>query len=146
MKEYRDNRGFTLVEVLVALAILAIGIMGVTVMVPRALEQGRKSVALTRSANQAESTFSQYRAKGFRSMYGTPGDKSTLAGVAGENIAKTAEIYRTYGWQDNPLVQSKMKFTQLQLPARSAGLYKMTVSVPLVGGGRSSYVTYLARE
>jgi len=143
-----EKRGFTLVEVLVSLAILGIGILGVTLMVPRALEQGRRAVALTRAANQAETMFSRYRAKGFRTMFGVPQrfrPPVLLPDITEDAIRKSAEIYRFYGWEESPLAKSKIKFTELHF-ARSAGLYKMTISVPLVGGGNSSYVTYLARE
>jgi len=139
------SRGFTLVEVLVALAILGIGILGVTTLFPVALRQGQRAAALTNAANYADQEFNKYLAKGFQGLYGTPQPwaEPPNSGVGYANIKTAAEAYRVYGIVDLPVRLVRADILKF---GRSAGLYKLSVSVPLIAGGDASFVTYLARE
>ena len=132
-----------MIEVLVALAILGIGILGVTTLFPYALRQGQRATGFTNAANYTEQEFSRYRAKGFQGLYGRPGGRTGPSLMAYANMSETAALYRIYGFDGLPVRLVKAEILNW---GRSAGLYKMSVSVPLIGGGETSFVTYMARE
>jgi len=132
-----------LVEVLVALAILGIGILGVTTLFPYALEQGQRAAALTNAANYTEQEFSRYRAKGYQGLYGRPWPAAASM-LAYANMNETVAQYRIYGFGDE--LPMRLVKAEILNWGRYAGLYKMSVSVPLIGGGEASFVTYMARE
>jgi len=143
MRQRNRRRGFTLVEVLVALAILGIGILGVTTLFPRALEQGRRAAALTHAANFADQEFSRYRAKGFQGMFGTPKPRHPLNLSAYDALSAASDAYAVYGFDKLPV---RLVRTEILHFGRASGLYKVCVLVPLMAGGDASFVTYLARE
>ena len=144
MRQQSKAHGFTIVEVLVALAILAIGILGVTILLPYAMEQGQRAAGLTFAANYSQEEFSRYRAKGFQSLYGRAGTWGGMQATSYQTLSQAAEAYRVYGFGDDiPIRLVKTEMLQFD---RSAGLYKLSVSVPLVAGGNAAFVTYLARE
>ena len=101
MRKTNKSAGFTLVEVLAALAILGIGILGVTTLFPRALRDAQRASALTNSANYAESEFSRYRAKGFQGLYGKP--RRYTDGLTYASVMSAARAYEIYGWGDEPI-------------------------------------------
>ncbi len=144
MRLLSKSRGFTLIEVLVALAILAIGILGVTTLFPYALQQTQRAAGLTNAANYTDQEFSRYRAKGFQGLYGRPGAWPGAALLTYANMSEAVEQYRIYGFGDSLPV--RLVRAEILNFGRSAGLYKMSVSVPLAGGGEASFVTYMARE
>jgi len=132
-----------LIEVLVALAILGIGILGATTLFPYALEQGQRAAGLTNAANYTEQEFSRYRAKGFQGLYGGPWPTAASM-MAYANMSETVAQYRIYGFGDE--LPMRLVKAEILNWGRYAGLYKMSVSVPLIGGGETSFVTYMARE
>lgn len=74
-KHTKKNEGFTLVEVLVASAILAIGLMGAATMISRSTIQDSRAYYTTRGSMMVEeflenATRMQYNALDFRDMTG----------------------------------------------------------------------------
>ena len=82
----RQEKGFTLVEVLVASAILAIGLMGVATMISRSTTQDSRAYYTTRASMMVEeflenATRMQYNVEDFRNMTGASVN-STIDGIA----------------------------------------------------------------
>ena len=80
-----QDRGFTLVEVLVASAILAIGLMGVATMISRSTIQDSRAYYTTRASMMVEeflenATRMQYDVEDFRDMSGDS-INSTIDGI-----------------------------------------------------------------
>jgi len=144
MRQQSRAHGFTIIEVLVALAILAIGILGVTILLPYAMEQGQRAAGLTFATDYSREEFSRYRAKGFQSLYGRTGTWQDMQTTSYQTLSQAAEAYRVYGFGDS--IPVRLVKTEMLQFDRIAGLYKLSVSVPLVAGGDAAFVTYLARE
>jgi len=82
----QQEKGFTLVEVLVAAAILAIGLMGVATMISRSTTQDSRSYYTTRASMMVEeflenATRMQHNVEDFRNMTGASVN-STVDGIA----------------------------------------------------------------
>ncbi len=93
----RKNRGFTLIEVLVALAILAIGVLAVVSVFPAALGNIRVAHQRTMAAELAEDTLGRVRMTGaaplFDGAYPLPvhwGTVTDLYGVHRLNVQPLA--------------------------------------------------------
>jgi type IV pilus modification protein PilV len=127
----KRNSGFTLLEVLIALAILAIGIIGAMQLFPASLRQSRVSAERTAAANLANSELGRLRAldvgRGFSSWL----DRNTL-----ETLSETERSYALYeGWQ-----------TTIQRAVGSQDTYRVTFAVQMQDGRREIFVTYVTRR
>ena len=134
MKRYRKRDGFTLVEVLIALAILGIGIVGVTVLFPAALHDIQRASGATVSAIYADSVIDDLRARGYQGLMAMSPGGTNVAPI----IARADETYRLYAEPDVKLIY---------LQSAAADLYAtVVVKVPLPDGRVERYVTYVARQ
>lgn len=124
-----NSRGFTLVEVLLAMAILLIAILGVAVLLPTALRQSTRAAQLTAATLEAESIVSRARRFGRADLRGfPPQDLVTLDSAA--------EIYSTYR---KPVVE-----LLYQIDAASDLYSTLRIEVELPDGGKQTFVTYVA--
>lgn len=61
----KRNKGFTLLEVVIALAILAIGLVGVLSLFPVGFQASRKASALTEATIQAQKQMETFKLEGY---------------------------------------------------------------------------------
>ena len=137
---YRRS-GFTLVEVLVALAILGIGILGVTVLFPRALRNTQRVSGMTAAAIYAETTADRLRAQGYRGVRyeaelylweqvegASPGSVSLGRLTAADLLYDNTDVRLLY-----------QVGTALEL-------YKVAITVPLRVQPQEEFITFMARQ
>ena len=132
MKTKSRRQGFTLVEVLIALAILGIGILGVTLLFPAAMRESRLASGDTIAAMYAESVVDMLRAQDYDTLEGDPGQHVLRI------IGRTDTTYRLY---EEPTVEIVYRMSAVN------ELYgTVVVNVPVSGGGTEQYLTYIARK
>ncbi|MFH0771853.1 MAG: type II secretion system protein [Candidatus Omnitrophota bacterium] len=66
--------GFTLIEIVISIAILAIGLLGVLSLFPVGFDAARRSVNLTQAAFYAQEKLAQVKKDGFPELTTTEGD------------------------------------------------------------------------
>jgi prepilin-type N-terminal cleavage/methylation domain-containing protein len=131
IKSKRGRRGFTLVEVLIALAILGIGILGVTLLFPAAMRESRLAGGETIAAMYAESVVDMLRAQGYEGMAPSAGSGLRILG-------RIDNVYRLY---EEPTVDIVYRLSAIN------DLYgAVVVNIPVSGGGAEQYLTYIARK
>jgi len=129
-----DTRGFTLVEVLIAMVILGIGILGVTVLFPRALRDTQVASGTTVASTYADTVVDQLRAQGY-----------TWLGGAYEPITPRADGFTL----DRFRVADRLyRETETTLRGMKSGLqlYQVVVTVPLTVGPKEQFITFIARQ
>jgi prepilin-type N-terminal cleavage/methylation domain-containing protein len=134
----KNNRGFTLLEVVIALAILAIGIVGTFKLFPRAVEQSRIAAERTTIASLAKSEMGRVKAGGVFSQ-GAEGLENFMTKWARENtlnlLDQAAQAYAMYS-STRSTVQ---RISGIDEPA----LYRVTYYVTLMDGREEKFVTYV---
>ena len=73
IQKKRTQKGFTLIEILIALSILAIGLIGIFSLFPVGMDAQQKSEVYTLAANLASKWVSTYQALGWREGYSVSG-------------------------------------------------------------------------
>jgi len=127
----RQKDGFTLVEVLVALAILTIGIVAAMQLFPASLRQTRAAAERTAAAHLANSELSRLRSIDVGQDFTRWLDRNTL-----DTLSATERSYALYnGWS-----------TTVQRVGASTDTYRVTFSVQMLDGRRESFVTYVTRR
>lgn len=126
------SAGFTLLEVLVALAILSTGIMAAMQLFPAALRQTHAAAERVAAANLASSELSRLRVLDVqRNDFLSWLDRNTL-----ESLDATGRAYALYdGW-----------FTTVQRTGGTSDTYRVTFSVQMMDGRRETFVTYVTRR
>ena len=129
----KKTRGFTLIEVLVAMVILAIGILGVTILFPAALRDSQRASSLTVAAVYAESVIDMLRAQGYRSI-------ATMwpTSQAIEILRRADETYFLYGETDVRVIYLVSAVNDLYAT--------VVVKIPFPDGRTEEYVSYIARQ
>ena len=122
------NKGFTLLEVVVALTILAVGIVAIMRLFPMSLRQSQVAAERTTVASLARYKLGEVRVGGV-------GDQ--LAAWAEENALKQLnEAQRAYelfeGWRST-----------VQRIGGDVDLYRITFSVRMFDGREETFVTYV---
>jgi len=131
IKSKRGRRGFTLVEVLIALAILGIGILGVTLLFPAAMRESRLASGETIAAMYADSVVDMLRAHGYEALAPSAGNGLRI-------IGRIDNVYRLY---EEPTVDIVYRLSAVN------DLYGAAViNIPVAGGGTEQYLTYIARK
>jgi prepilin-type N-terminal cleavage/methylation domain-containing protein len=127
----KRNGGFTLLEVLVALAILTGGIVAAMQLFPHALRQSRAAAERTAAANLANSELSRLRAIDIGHDFTSWLGRSTL-----DTLGHVEQAYALYnGWT-----------TTVQRIAGVGDTYRVTFSVQMFDGRRETFVTYVTRR
>lgn len=129
MRRPLDTRGFTLVEVLVALAILLTGIVAVLIMFPLSLQQARLAAERSVSSTAAQSVLSQVRATSAEALYN---DR-----LLPELLTQTRGATNIYGYG-----------TSVQRLSGAAEVYlqRVTFTVTLSNGRTESFTTFVAEQ
>lgn len=129
----RNARGFTLIEVLVAMVILGIGILGVTILFPAALRDSQRASGTTVAAVYADSVIDVLRAQGYRAIGQMWPESQQI-----EILRRADEIYRLYGEPDVRIIY---------LVSAANDLYAtVVVKIPFPDGRTEEYVSYIARQ
>ena len=126
MTTMRKHRGFTLIEVLVALAILAIGVLAVVSVFPAALGNIRIAHQRSMAAELAEDTLDRVRMTGARSLYEGPYGPLPALGTA-------ADMYRVHRVNVQPLAG-----------AGDTSLQRVLFMIDMQDGRRQTFVTYVS--
>ncbi len=126
----RQTAGFTLLEVMVALTILAVGIIAIMQLFPTSLRQSRIAAERTTVASLARTELGRVRAGGV-------GDR--LASWAAENALKElSDVQRSYAMYDS------WRAT-VQRIGGEVDLFRVTFSVKMIDEREEKFVTYVTR-
>jgi len=139
-----DTRGFTLVEVLIAMVILGIGILGVTVLFPRALRDTQVASGTTVSSTYADTVVDQLRAQGYSGLRQEAESKNLDWLRIGRNVGldRLTRTNLLYRGTDVRLRDA----TVLRNAEYTLQLYQVVVTVPLTVGPKEQFITFIARQ
>ena len=125
----KRQEGFTLLEVLIALAILIVGIVAIMQLFPSSLLQARIAAEKTITAELANSVVGQIRAASAEALYkdALPPGMLAVYGALGLYDGYTTTVDRLGG-------------------ASEVYLQRVTFTVQFPEGRRESFVTYMAQQ
>jgi prepilin-type N-terminal cleavage/methylation domain-containing protein len=129
----KRTQGFTLLEILIALAILGVGVLAVVQMFPLGLQQTRQAVQRQISAELAGSRLARLRAEGAEALLTTG------------NLAAASSIYDLYAGRHH-LVEGFEGTVQRMRGAANTYLQRVTFTVTMTDGSTQQFVTYVARR
>ena len=125
----RDSRGFTLLEVLIAVAILGVGIIAVMQLFPASMRQTQVANERVAATTVASSELSRLRALDLATEFDSWVDRNTI-----RTLNETERIYALYdGWR-----------TTVTRAEGSDDLYRVTFTVQMADGRNETFVTYVA--
>ena len=126
------QRGFTLVEVIVALTILSIGIIAIMRLFPTSIQQTRIAAERQQASFLAKTELGQLRAAG---------TGSGLSGWAAQNtfrsLAEAGGEYRG---------MYKSWTSTVKRVSSDVDLYRVTLNVEMFDGRRERFVTYVTEQ
>jgi len=126
------NRGFTLIEVIVALTILSIGIIAIMRLFPRSIQQTRQAAERQQAAFLAKTELGQLRAGGVG-----PGMNTWAAQNAFRSLTTAGGEY---------LGMYKSFSSNVVRVSRDVDLYRVTFNVEMFDGRRERFVTYVTQQ
>lgn len=139
MTTYEEKKGFTLVEVLVSLAILSIGIIAIMQLFPKSVRQARVAAERTSVASLAKTELGRVRAGGVFSQDGTSGFDRFISGWAARNALRSlTAAQRAYALYDSTRA-TVQRISGVDEPS----LYRVTYSVTMTDGRVEEFVTYV---
>ena len=127
----KKDSGFTLLEVLIALAILGTGIIAAMQLFPASLRQSRIAAERTKAANMASSELSRLRALDIGRDFGAWLDRITAQSQ--DRINSTYSLYE--GWR-----------TTVQRMPGATETYRVMFTVQLFDGREETFVTYVTKR
>lgn len=125
------NRGFTLLEVMVALTILSIGIIAIMKLFPRSIQQTRLAAEKQQVSFLAKTELGQLRAAGVG-----PGLSNWTLNNAFRNIEAAGGNYGMY----------KSWTSTVRRVSSEVDLYRVTFNVEMYDGRRERFVTYVTEQ
>ena len=128
-RAHRGQEGFTLLEVVIAMAILLIGIVSIVSLFPSSLMQARMANERTVTAELANSVLGQIRASSAEALFNSRIPRSLLA------------IYGVYG-----LYEGYSTNVRRLNGAGDTFLQKVTFTVSFADGREESYTTFVAQQ
>lgn len=131
-----DRSGFTLVEVMVALTILAVAIVAIMQIFPESMRQSQKAAERQQVAFLAKTELGKLRAAGIGPLL-----TDWAADNAYNNIATAGGTY--YG-PVNGLYKSWT--STVKRISSDVDLYRVTFNVEMFDGRRERYVTYVTEQ
>lgn len=126
-----NRSGFTLVEVMVALTILAIGIMAIMRIFPESMRQSQQAAERQQVAFLAKTELGNLRAAGIRNLVGEWANNNAY-----QNIAAAGGNYGMY----------KSWTTSVNRISSDVDLYRVTFNVEMHDGRRERFVTYVTEQ
>lgn len=137
IEKMRQDRGFTLVEVLVSMAILAIGVVALIQMFPHAMRLSRRAAERTTVSSLAKTELGRVKAAGVGDMVGP---NNWAVRNAFKSLTSAQQAYSLYkGWRSS-----------VQRTGIGAGgevdLFRVTFAVELSDGREEKFVTYVTRQ
>lgn len=129
-----DTRGFTLIEVIIALAILLFGIGAVMLLFPASLESARRAAERTVSSQTAHSVVSQIRASSGEALYN---DRLPIGLLDYPIFDQTSGAINLYGYS-----------TSVQRLSGAAEVYlqRVTFTVEFADGSSESFTTFVTQQ
>ena len=116
------NKGFTLIEIIMAMAIMAVGIIGVVRLLPVGLRASKSSEIMSRAAFLAQEKLEELKLAGFDALTasepaipleGEAGDYTWVAKVSGltlEGLTNSEDVRRltsTVSWREKGRARSQ---------------------------------------
>ena len=126
----RGAAGFTLLEVLIALTIMAVGIMAVMALFPKSLDRQRVAAERSVIASLARTQLSEVRVGG-------TGPNGVLAWAKNNAYNVVAEAARGYTLYD------AWRVNATRVGQSDVGLYRVVFTVRLHDGREEEFVTYV---
>lgn len=127
----RTNSGFTLLEVIVALTILAVGIIAILQLFPTSLRQARLAAEKTTVASLARTELGRVRAGGVGNQ---------LAQWAEQNaLRQLTEVQRAYAMYESWR-------STVQRVGGDVDLFRVTFTVRMPDERDEKFVTYVTRQ
>jgi prepilin-type N-terminal cleavage/methylation domain-containing protein len=127
----KKNPGFTLLEVLVALTILAIGIIAIMRLFPSSLRQVQVARERTAVATLAKTELGKVRAGGVGNQLSTWAAQNAL-----RQLDSTQQAYALYdSWRSS-----------VQRIGGDVDLYRITFMVRMFDGREEKFVTYVTQQ
>ena len=148
----KKTNGFTLVEVLVAMAILAIAMVALIQMFPQAMRMSRRAAEKTTVSSLAKTEMGRVKAAGVGDLIG-PGNWAVRNGIV--QLGATQNVYGAVLKADS-LYKGWTATVQRTGAGAGAGsgagsgaevdLFRVTFSVELSNGRKEKFVTYVTRQ
>lgn len=126
------NRGFTLIEVIVALTILSIGIIAIMRLFPRSIQQTRQAAERQQAAFLAKTELGQLRAGGVGPAFNAWAAQNAFRSLATADGAYTG-LYKSLS-------------STVKRVSSDVDLYRVTYSVEMFDGRRERFVTYVTQQ
>jgi prepilin-type N-terminal cleavage/methylation domain-containing protein len=128
----KHQRGFTLVEIIVALTILSIGIIAIMRLFPTSIQQTRIAAERQQAAFLAKTELGKLRAAGVGAGLNTWAEENAFRSLADEN-----GDYRG---------MFKSWTSTVKRVSSDVDLYRVTLSVEMFDGRRERFVTYVTEQ
>ena len=129
--EKTARSGFTLVEVMVALTILAVAIVAIMQLFPRAIQQSRTAAERQQVAFLAKTELGKLRAGGLGNLLTNWASSNTY-----RNLDASGGVYGLY----------KSWTSSVNRISSDVDLYRVTFSVEMYDGRRERFVTYVTEQ
>ncbi len=133
----KDTRGFTLVEVLIALAIVAVGVIAVTRLFPQGLRASQVAQERTIASELAKGNFARVKMTGLDNLLGT------LRDMGVNQIQSIDTVYGLYTGDPNGIITQTTTSISRTATGIDDRLVRVTYSVEMPDGRRENFVTYV---
>lgn len=126
-----ENGGFSLLEIMVALTILAVGLIAVMQLFPTSLQQSRVAAERTTVASLANTELGRVKAGGVGNQLSSWAVDNAL-----RSLTDSERAYALYdSWRSS-----------VQRVGGNVDLYRVTFSVEMYDGREERFVTYVTRQ
>lgn len=140
VKQLRQNEGFSPVEVLIAMGILAIGIMAVVRLFPAGLAFSRQAQEKTIAAELAENSIARMRMAGAGNLLAVAQSGALYGGIAAANAQYLGMGTRV---DTGNIVSGYTSAIRRVNGSGEQALVRVTFSVDMADGRRENFVTYV---